>query len=289
MTELRFLKLGYILSRDLQVFCGCIHAPQFKSLDTLQLSLLSYGFQGMATDGSSHTLEFSQAGWDDLVSQPLQFFGAEITTLRLDQRVPLRRRDRPLLHQLLISLGAVRVLEFNKTCLEGGFLSDLSVTGILPRLKVIRVAISRNCTMTLQLLAAVAKLRMEEGNPLATVEPLPAEDGLGRDFVRNERKVTRRRAYSISSKNDVHLSLECCRTAASLRVDRIYSSWTLTFPLHAVQLLPFSPIGIARIIGISALIEVVISPACIQTLRPRAQYRPELRRLSTLRLIDSLP
>ena len=184
MTNLKFLKLGYVISRDLQVFCSCIEAPQFRSLDTLQLSLLSHSFQGMATDGSGHTFEFSQAGWDDLVSQPLQFFGAEITTLRLDQIAPLRPRDRPLLHQLLISLGAVRALEFNKTCLEGGVLSDLSIAGILPRLKVIRVTIPRNCRETLQLFAAVAKLRMEEGNPLATIEPLLAEgeDGLGQEL-----------------------------------------------------------------------------------------------------------
>ena len=184
MADLKFLKLGYTLSRDLKIFLSCIHAPQFGGLDTLQLSLFSHGFRAVATDGSGHTFEFSQSDWVDLASQPPQFFGAEITTLRLDQGETLRPRDRPEVHQLLKSLGAVRVLEFDKKRAESGIFSDLSVAGILPRLKVIRVMVSRNCREDLQLLAAISRLRMEAGNPLATIEPILAtgEDRSGQEF-----------------------------------------------------------------------------------------------------------
>ena len=58
----------------------------------------------------------------------------------------------------------------------------LSITGVFPGLKVIRVATSRDdCKGVLQLLATALRLRMEEGNLLTTVEPLleEGEDVLG--------------------------------------------------------------------------------------------------------------
>jgi len=85
-----------------------------------------------------------------------------------------------VLFQFFRSLATVQVLEFDGTITDD-VQGVLSVTDVSPRLKVIRVAISRDdCKRSLQLLAAVSKLRMEEGDPLTTIERhvLESEDGL---------------------------------------------------------------------------------------------------------------
>ena len=186
MKDLEFLGIHRLEDGELDTVLNCIHAPQFKSLDTVQLSLSYPRIQAIATDGSDHTFEFSQKIWDNLSFYPLRHFGADITSLRLDRGMTLQELDgKPGLYDFFQSLDTVQVLEF-----DGGVVSVrtvlsniLSRTGVFPGLKVIWVAISRDsCKGSLPLLATALRLRMEEGNPLTAIEPRFAEgeDGLGR-------------------------------------------------------------------------------------------------------------
>ena len=181
MIDLKFLKIHCSSGHHLENFLNFIHAPQFRNLDTVQFSLLHYGIhQAVSTDSSGHTFQFSYYNYHPS-SHPLRHFGAVITTLRLSQGITLERLDNePGVYDFFRSLDAVQALEFDGTVADS-VQNVLSVPGVFPGLRVIRVAVSwGDCRRTLQLLAIASKRRMEEGNPLATIEPLLAEgeDGL---------------------------------------------------------------------------------------------------------------
>ena len=174
--NLKFLEISCLFVSYLGGILSFIHAPQFKNLDTVQLSLFPSGIIVEATDGSGHTFKFWRLGRDPQNLHPLQHFGAVITTLRLDRGIALEQLgDKPASHRLFRPFNTVQVLEFDGTiadCIR----NSLSVPGVFPGLKVIRVAVSRhNCKRTLRLLAVASKRRMVEGNPLTTIEPLSAE------------------------------------------------------------------------------------------------------------------
>ena len=180
MEDLKSLKIYCSAGYDLKTTLGCIHTPQFRSLDTVQLFLPYSSIQVVATDRSGHTFEFLQPIGnipDDFY--PLQHLGADIATLRLDRGMSLRGLDgRPALYTFFRSLDAVQVLEFDgaMASVKNVLSNLLSATGVFPRLKTIRVAISGDdCLKSLPLLATFSRLRTEEGNPLTTVEPLFAE------------------------------------------------------------------------------------------------------------------
>ena len=180
MPDLKFLKVGSPLGNHLKQILDCIHAPQFKDLDTVRVHFAFRGVHVVATDGSGHTFEFPQLT-SGLSFHPLQHLGANITTLRLDGR---GLEDEQGLYEFLRSLDTVQVLEFYMriTDLVQRF---LSVPGILPGLKVIRVTVSWLCCEgVLRLLAAASRQRMEEGNAFATIELLlpGSEDGLDQDL-----------------------------------------------------------------------------------------------------------
>jgi len=176
MTDLEFLKIECPIDDDLQRILHLIHVPQFKDLDTVHLSLRSLRIETVATDGSGHTFEFLQFIGDNLNFEPLRHLGAEIITLRLDRGANLEKLDESTLVSLFASLDTVQVLEFDGTIADYVQLGVLCIAGVFPGLKVIRVAVSRDgYKRTLQLLATISKLRMEEGNPLATVEQLVLE------------------------------------------------------------------------------------------------------------------
>ena len=186
MRDLKTLKIRRLVEDDLNTILNCIHAPQFKSLDTIRLSLSYHTVQVVATDRSDHTFEFSQFISGKPKFYPLQYLGADITTLHLDRGMTLQELDwTPGLYDFFQSLDAVQVLEFDGAVASvRSVLSNiLSRTGVFPGLKVIRVAISRDdCETSLPLLATALKQRVEEGNPLTAIEPLFAEgeDRLGR-------------------------------------------------------------------------------------------------------------
>ena len=186
MTGLKFLKICCCDNNPFEKILNCIHVPQFENLDTAQLSFSNPHIQVVATDRSGHTLEFLQSAEDTPYFYPLRHFGADIVTLRLDQGMTLLGLDGRLsLYEFFQTLNAVQVLEF-----DGAVFSVMNVvskilseTGVFPELKIIRVAVSRDDTKeVLRLLAAALRLRMTDGFPLATMEPLFAEveDGLGR-------------------------------------------------------------------------------------------------------------
>ena len=185
MPDLKYLNICCNSDRDFEQIVNCIHAPQFKNLDTARLSTPDYTVRTVATDGSGHTFVSSQYFYDAVNFRPLRHLGAVITTLCVDLGVTLPDPDeRPVLDRVLRSFDAVQVLEFDGTfaSIEGD-LSILSITGVFPGLKVIRVGISRGgCKVVLQFLATALRRRMGEGNPPAAIEPLFAEgeDGLGR-------------------------------------------------------------------------------------------------------------
>ena len=79
------------------------------------------------------------------------------------------------MYDVLRSFGTAQALEFDGTV--ASFVQNtLPVTGVLPELKVIRVAVSRHdCKRTLRLLAIALGRRVMGGNPLTTIEPLLAE------------------------------------------------------------------------------------------------------------------
>ena len=173
MTDLKFLKIQCWSSREIEKFLNFIHAPQFKNLDTVQLSRSALrGVQAVVTDGSGHAFQFSYYE-DEATPHPVRHFGTAITTLRLDQGMTLNSASH--LRDLFWSLDAVQALEFNGTIAD--FVQDvLSETELFLELRVIRVAVSRgDCKRTLRLLAIASKRRMEEGNPLTTIEPLLVE------------------------------------------------------------------------------------------------------------------
>ena len=188
MRDLKFLKLQCSSPGSLKPILEHIPLPQFKSLHTVELSPRFYALQVVATDGSSHTFEFLQSIRENSDFYPLQYLGAEISTLRLDRRMSLREFDWwPGLYEFFLSLDSIQVLEFDGAVASvGNVVSNILLrAGVFPGLKVIRVAIGRDdCEGALQLLATALRLRMEERNPLTTIEPLLAEfeDGVAREI-----------------------------------------------------------------------------------------------------------
>jgi len=185
LTDLNFLRICCFMGCDLETVLNSIHIPQFRSLDTVQLSVNSPRIRVAATDSSGRTFQFSQIIGKIPAFYPLRHLGAEITTLRLDRGMTLEFDRRSWLYDLLQSFNAVQVLEFAGAAASvRNVLSNiLSKAVFFPGLKIIRVAISRgDCRGSLPLLALALKLRMKGGNPLATVEPLftEGEGGLGR-------------------------------------------------------------------------------------------------------------
>ena len=175
MVDLKFLRVHCHILFNLERIFESIHVPQFKNLDTVRLSISSR-FRAVATDDSGHTFEFLQLIGGNSNFCPLQHLGAEVTTLRLGQRKTLQGLGRwPGLYYFFRSLDSVRVLEFDGT-VPSILREILSGTGVFPRLEVIRVVVRCNhCGEALRLFAAVSRLRMEEGNPLAAIEPRSAE------------------------------------------------------------------------------------------------------------------
>ena len=178
MMDIEFLKIDCSVGDTLKNILHCIHTPQFENVDTVHLSLCPPNIQTVATCSSGHTLEFVQFIRDNLSFHPLQHVGADITILCLDRTITLERLDDgPALYEIFRSLDTVQVLEFD------GSITDcvqdvLSVAGIFPALKIIRAAVSRHdCKETLRILAAVSKLRVEQGNPLTAVERISPEGG----------------------------------------------------------------------------------------------------------------
>ena len=169
LTDLKFLKVTSF-EKDLDRILDCIHAPQFKNLDTVQLFFDSCGIKLVATDSSGHTFEFSEFDRYHLITHPLQRLGAKITTLRLS-RVGL---DIGLgFLEPIQTLDTIQVLEFD-AAIANSVQNFLSASGILPGLKVIRVGVSGpGCEGALRILAATLRQRMDQGNPLAAIEPLP--------------------------------------------------------------------------------------------------------------------
>ena len=187
MTNLKFLRVHCFMGCDVESILTSIHTPQFKSLDTVQLSIFDlHRIQAVATDLSGRIFEFSQTIVDNPAFYPLLHLGANITTLHLGRGITLQEFGwRPVFYNLFRSLDAVQVLEFDGAAdsVRNVFSSIRPGTGIFPELTVIRVAVSQgDCEWSLPLLAVALKSRMDEGNPLTTLEPLFAEgeDGLGR-------------------------------------------------------------------------------------------------------------
>lgn len=181
MTNLRFLWIRGDFSDYFEKILRFIHVPQFENLDTVQLSFLPYNIRVVATDGLGHTFEFARLSGDDPEFHPLRHFGAVITTLRFDRKTTTEQLDdEPELYNLFRSFDAVEVLEFDGTVADR-FQIALTITGVFPGLRIIRVAVSRHgCERTLRPLTIASKRRMMEGNPFTTIEPLLAEgeDGL---------------------------------------------------------------------------------------------------------------
>ena len=187
LTDLKFLRIHCLHDRDLQTILNCIHAPQFKNLDTVQLSPSPYaGLQVVATDRSGHTFECYQSIGGFPTFYSLRHLGIDTTTLRLCRWASLGGLDGLLaLYDFFRTLDAVRVLEFDGAVatVQNVLSNLLPVTGVFPGLKVIRVAIrGDDCKRSFPLLATALRLRLEEGNPLTAIEPIfvEGEDRLGR-------------------------------------------------------------------------------------------------------------
>jgi len=187
MTNLKYLDI-HCWDRDFEEIVNCLHVPQFKNLDTVQLSISDSTIQTVATDGSGHTFKFRQRIDSENNFHPLRYLGADITTLRLDRKITLERLDEgPALYEFFLSLDTVQVLEFDGAIasVENVFFNVLPIPGVFPGLKVFRVVINwADCKRALRFLAADLKVRMQDGNPLVAVEPLLAEgeDGLGQEL-----------------------------------------------------------------------------------------------------------
>ena len=182
MANLQFFKIDRLFDLYLEKILNFIHVPRFKNLDTVQLSLPLSTVEVVATDGSGHTFEFSRFSGHHQNFRPLQHFGAVITTLRFDQEITLERLgDEPHLYDLFRSFDAIQVLEFDGAIVD--FVQNvLSITGVFPGLKVIRVAVTRHeCKRTLQPLTIASKRQMVEGNPLTAIELLSEDGGDGLD------------------------------------------------------------------------------------------------------------
>ena len=181
MTDLEFLKIDSPIGDSLQKILHLIYIPQFKDLDTVHLSFRFSRIETIVTNDSGHTFEFSQFTDHNSNFDPLRHLGMDITTLRLDRGMTAEQLDRdPALFQLFKPFDTVQVLEFYGTITDR-VQNALSVAGVLPGLKGIRVAVSQyDYKRTLRLLATISELRMEEGNPLTMVERLvlEGEDGL---------------------------------------------------------------------------------------------------------------
>ena len=187
MMDLKYLEIQCLINNGLEKIVDCIHAPQFKNLDTVQLSLEFSTITMVATDSSGHTFKFSQYIDDDTEFFSLRHLGAVITTLRLDQGQTLRLDQGSEVYDFFQTLDTVQVLELaGEIDSVKTVLSDVvSIAGVFPRLRTIRIAISQDdCEEALRLLAAASRLRMEKGSPLTTIEPLLAEceNGLGQEF-----------------------------------------------------------------------------------------------------------
>ena len=183
MTDLKFLKIHCYIPSHLEIILKSIQIPQFENLDTVKLSLSSYLVQVVATDGSGHTFEFRHATTGSSPNFfPLRHLGADVTTLRLCGRISHTQLDEQLgLYEFFWSLDAVRELEFDGTIdsVDNILSNVVSMPGVFLGLKVIRVAVGLDdCEEVIEYLTATARLRMEEGNPLAVIEPFSAE-GLG--------------------------------------------------------------------------------------------------------------
>ena len=171
MTHLKYLKI-HRWDRGFEKMVNFLHVPQFKSLDTIQVSLSDFTIQTVATDGSGHTFVFSRPINSREDFHPLRYLEADITTLRLDRETTLNQLYKgPVLHKFFETLDTVQVLEFDGAiAVKNDPFNVLPILGIFPGLKVIRVAVHLDdCKGALQLLATTLKLRMEEGNPLTTV------------------------------------------------------------------------------------------------------------------------
>ena len=199
MTDLKFLRVDCFFGTIFEKFLDFIYAPQFKDLDTVQLSIPSM-IQAVATDNSGHTFQFIWNSGDIVMFQPLLHLGAVITTLRLDQGMTHQQLGRePAIRTYFRLLDTVQVLEFGGTIAD--YVQDaLSITGVFPGLKVIRVAVDLDdCKRSLQLLATASKQRMDEGNPLARVEPLLAE---GEDELEQSLRVEWEECYKAENIHD---------------------------------------------------------------------------------------
>ena len=173
MTDLKFLKIDCSTNRDLEMALDSILTPQLNCLNTVTMSLGLLGdIQVTATDEFDHTFIFPLCALEELNAHPLRRSGAEIVTLRLGEGVCTGHPHRDqTLYEFFETLDTLRVLECE------GMITDctqaLSISRIVPRLEVVRVAVDQtNCMVALQTLASGLKLRMESGNPLAAVEPL---------------------------------------------------------------------------------------------------------------------
>jgi len=146
MKNLKSPKIYCLAGDDLETILECVHVPQFKSLDTVQLSLFHNTVKAVATDGFDHTFEFWQSIGNNPEFYPLRHLGADITTLRLDRGTTLWKfYGGPALNEFFQTLDAVQVLEFDGAIASAkNVLSNLSVTGVFPGLKFIRVRISRD-------------------------------------------------------------------------------------------------------------------------------------------------
>ena len=142
MTDLKFLKADCPISKDLEIILSSIRTPQLEDLNTVDVVRSSL-VQVIATNGSDHRFIFSLPhflGQSDF--QPLRHLGAEIITLRLGKEVTLRHaQDGPALCKLLNTLDAVQVLELDGA--TNRCVWNIPSPGMLPRLKVIQVAIDR--------------------------------------------------------------------------------------------------------------------------------------------------
>ena len=206
MTNLKHLEIHCDMDFDFETIVTSIRAPQSKNLDTVQVSLPDSSIRRVATDGAGHTFEFSQRINTERDFHPLRYLRAEITTLRLDEEMTLEQLDEgPALYDFFRSLDTVQVLEFDGAIasVENVLSNVLPIAGVFPGLKVIRVAINLDdCKGALQLFAAALKLRMEEGNPLTTVEPFSAEGEDELSFARSGRSITKQRVYRTSCPNN---------------------------------------------------------------------------------------
>ena len=178
MANLKFLEVDCVAGEDLETILSSIHIPQLKDLDTVNVSFNRHMLQVTATNGSDHKFIFPVWTLEKSNIHPLRHLGAEIVTLRLGEQVTVHViEDGPALRKFITTLDTVQVLELDGaayTCVW----DILSTPEILPRLKVVRVVVTRaDWKTTLRVLASVSEFRMVGGNPIETIEPCMAERG----------------------------------------------------------------------------------------------------------------